>query len=133
MIDRAAFLADLLGTPYDADERHCWWLTRLVQLHLFGRTLPFVGATAVAHPRYRAGLFASHPERGNWHEISRPVDGAVAMMGLNRLHDIHAGVYLVTAGGGRIIHTDEPHGVVLDIPMEMAAVRTWRIAYFVPA
>jgi hypothetical protein len=132
-MDRAAFLDRIIGTPYDKAEHHCWWLFALVQREVFGRQVPEVDAKAIGSARERARVFAGHDERSRWVEALRPSDGSGVMMSKNRLHDIHCGVYLLTPAGGRIIHTDAPHGVVLDTPVELAQSRGWRLGYFEPA
>ncbi|MCJ2009185.1 glycoside hydrolase [Methylobacterium sp. J-092] len=129
--DRPAFLAGLRGTPYDRAERHCWWLASLLQAALYGRELPGAERRLVDDPRARAAALASHPARSRWQRVSRPVDGALVLMGRVAGRETHCGVYLAE-GGGRIWHTDRPHGVVADAPLELAAARGWRLAYFVP-
>jgi hypothetical protein len=128
-MDRAAFLDGLLGTPYDKAERHCWWLVSLVERELFGRSLPAVDNKVIGGARERARIFAGHNERTRWVDAPQPRDGSIAMMSKNRLHDVHCGVYLLTPAGGRILHTDAPHGVVFDSPAELTHARGWRVAY----
>lgn len=54
-------------------------------------------------------------------------------MGRNSRDQTHCGVYLDLPQGGRIIHADEPHGVVLDDPVELRESRRWRLMFLVPA
>lgn len=131
MSDRAAFLRQWRGTPYDTVERHCWWLASLVQAELFGRTLPAADPGLVANARARAATMATHPARAEWREIETPVDGALVLMGKVAGAETHCGVYLAQ-DGGLILHTDERHGVVLDPPLELAAARRWRLTYLIP-
>ena len=128
-MDRPAFIAGLIGTPYNRAGRHCWWLAGLVEAELFGRTLP-IGPEVDPGIRARAALIADHPERHRWHRVDHPDDGDLALLARVPGRDIHCGVYLADRLG--IIHTDEPHGVVIDTPLELEQVRRWRIAYHRP-
>lgn len=126
---RAAFIASLIGTPYARAGRHCWWLAGLVQAELFGRALP-VGPEISPHRRERARLLSGHPERARWACFDLPEDGDLVLMARAPGRDIHCGVYLADRLG--VIHTDEPHGVVVDTPLELEQIRRWRLSYYRP-
>ena len=130
MSDRPAIIAGLLGTPYDKVERHCWWLATLVERDVFGRDLPAgPGADPGRHERSR--LLANHPARQEWQAHPAPNDGDLVLMGRVEGKDIHCGVYLADHRG--IIHTDEPHGVVIDTVLDLQQVRRWRVSYYRPS
>ncbi|KQO89160.1 hypothetical protein ASF36_23635 [Methylobacterium sp. Leaf90] len=92
--DRIIFLCRWRGTPYDKDERNCWWLAALAQAELFGRALPAADPALVADVRARAETMATHPARAEWREIPAPVDGALVLMGKVAGAETHCGVYL---------------------------------------
>lgn len=125
MSDRAAFIAGLIGTPYDKMEHHCWWLVGLVERELAGISLP-VAAYAGRHERAR--ILAAHPERTRWRQVPRPADLDVVLMARAPGQDIHAGVYLADRRG--VIHTDDPHGVVVDTMLELEQSRRWRVSIY---
>lgn len=127
MIDRATLIAELLGTPYDRQDRNCWWLVATVQRELYGRELPIA---PYADRNERARILGSHPERARWIQVGQPADGAVVLMARVAGKDIHAGVFL--ADRRAVIHTDEPHGVVLDTPLELEQSRRWRLTFYQP-
>lgn len=134
MTDREAFLEKVLGTPYDRIERQCFWLASKAQRELFGRALPVPSAEELAAaPEERARLFRDHPARREWRLVPQPVDGAHVFMS-RRLGpgDVHCGIYLVLPQGGRVLHTNTPHGVVLDTLVELRQVRGWRPTFLVP-
>jgi hypothetical protein len=130
---RVAYLAALRGLPYDRRERHCWWLASTLQRDLFGRALPLATPDLVADPRARAAALATRPERARWHELGGPADGALVLMGRTAGRETHCGVYLAASDGGAVWHTDAPHGVVADWPLELARARHWRLTYLLPA
>ncbi|MFE1598179.1 glycoside hydrolase [Methylobacterium sp. ID0610] len=128
---RADFLRAVRGKPYDRDALNCWQLASLTQWTLFGRVLPVADPALVADVRERVRVLATHPERANWREIAAPVDGALVLMGRGPGKEEHCGTWLAD-DGGLILHTDEPHGVVLDPPLEIVQARRWRLTYLVP-
>lgn len=136
MIDAAAYVSGLINQPWTRDGRHCWWLVREVQRDLFGRDLPpvlYAGCGGGEGRRYRRELFAGHAERARWREIIRPAHGAIALMRrrVATKNDYeHAGVWLDLDGGG-VLHTDAPHGVVLDT-LPQLVLRGWVPTWFIP-
>ena len=129
--ERAAFLRSIRGRAYDRDAFNCWHLAGLVQATLFGRLLPVADPALVADVRARARVLATHPARADWREVTTPVDGALVLMGKTHGAEEHAGTWL-SEDGGLILHTDEPHGVALDPPLELAAAHRWRLTYLIP-
>ncbi len=100
-------------------------------MQLFGRLLPVADPALVADTRERARVLAVHPARAAWQPIATPVDGALVLMGKTAGAETHAGTWLAE-DGGLILHTDEPHGVALDPPLELAAAHRWRLTYLIP-
>ena len=98
---------------------------------MFGRLLPAVDPLLISDLRERARVLATHPARSEWVAIPQPEDGAMVLMGKVAGAETHAGTWLAE-DGGLILHTDEPHGVALDPPLEIAQARRWRITYLVP-
>lgn len=130
--DLAPYLDDLIGKPWERRGVHCWALVQQVQRDLFGREVP-LGPLAVPAREVRRELFSLNAETVGWREVPMPEHGAVARMYRNggAPEDLeHAGVYLAI-DGGRVLHTDLPHGVVLDNMIELK-VRGWVPRWFVP-
>lgn len=136
MDDLGAYVSDLINTPWERSRLHCWSTVCKVQRDVFGRALPVVfdaGGGGGEGRRYRREAFAGHAERGRWTEVGVPRHGAVALMRRSAAPAgdyEHAGVWLDLDGGG-VLHSDYPHGVVFDSPIELAA-RGWVPAWFVP-
>lgn len=103
----------------------------MAQATLAGRLLPTAEPLLITDLRERARVLATHPVRSEWMAIPRPVDCAMVLMGRVAGAETHAGTWLAE-DGGLILHTDEPHGVALDPPLEIAQARRWRITYLVP-
>lgn len=59
-----------------------------------------------------------------------PSDGDIVLMGRAHGQDIHCGVYLADQRG--VIHTDAPHGVVIDTVLELRQSRRWRLSFYRP-
>ncbi|MFC4172630.1 glycoside hydrolase [Microvirga sp. GCM10011540] len=132
-VDLGAYLNGLIGRPWERRGVHCWALVQQVQRDLFGREVP-LGPLAVPARGKRRELFSINAEAVGWREVAAPVHGAVARMsrvGGNPADLEHAGVYLAL-DGGRVLHTDHPHGVVLDSLLELQKVRGWLPRWFVP-
>lgn len=130
MVDRAAYLQGILGRPYDEATAHCWWLTALVQRELYGRSVPGSDEPLPAQDD-RARMLREGVEAHGWQEHADPADGDIVMM--SRFAGgprEHCGVYI--AGRG-VLHTDRPHGVVIDTLTELRHVRLWRPSFFRPA
>lgn len=119
----------LVGQPYERTGRHCWWLVRLVQHEVFGRTLPGGPAMLPGSASVRARHFRCHPERLAWVEHPAPADGDLVLMGKAPGRDIHCGVWLADRGG--VIHTDAGHGVVIETLVELRA-RGWHPSFHRP-
>lgn len=125
----------LINAPWVRDGRNCWRLVREV-VSLLGYELPVVMDVA---PIGRSGreikrdLFANHPERANWIKAVRPQQWALALLHKKHLPPDeveHAGVYF-GSGGGRILHSSPPHGVVYDSMAELK-LRGWSPILLVP-
>jgi len=132
-VDLGAYLAAVRGRPWERRGLHCWALVQQVERDLFGREVP-LGPAAVPPREERRALFAVDAEAVGWQEVPLPEHGAVVRMyrvGGNPVDLEHAGVYLAVEGG-RILHTDDPHGVVLDSLIELKKVRGWVPRWFVP-
>ncbi|TDR94210.1 glycoside hydrolase [Enterovirga rhinocerotis] len=129
-MSRAAFVDDLLGTPYDQRSAHCWWLTGLVQRVVFGRILPGADDPLPA-PRDRAGALRDGVAALGWREHPAPEDGDVVMM--SRLAggpQDHVGTFLADRRG--VLHTDTWHGVVIDTLTELRQLRRWHPHFYRP-
>jgi hypothetical protein len=125
MRDPSAYVADLIGRPWDARGLHCWALVERTVRDLWGVELPAV--LEAPGRRAKAALFAGHPARAGWREARPPLPWAVALMhrrgGPPELIE-HAGVYL-PLDGGVVLHVDHPHGVVVDSLFALPRVRVW--------
>lgn len=128
-----AYLAGLIGQPWERHGLHCWRIVVKVQKDLFGRTVPF-GHKNMVRREDRIGLMSLKAEDYGWREVEQPEHGAVVRM--YRVGGIptdleHAGVYLALEAG-RVLHSDQPHGVVLDTLPQLLNVRGWVPRWFVP-
>lgn len=143
MTDRAAYLTNLIGKPWAADGEgpdawHCWALAQDVQARLFDRVLPKVVLPEPLTLRWMMQTLATHEEARRWREVP-PLDGIIragdgALVSMARLERaFHVGVYLRAEGG--IIHADERHGVMLEMPARLRARGWCRLRYheLVPA
>ena len=124
----------LINQPWTRDKNHCWRLVVEV-VGLFGYQLPAV-IEAVPKPQEKQSLFKGHQERTNWREVD---EGTLAEWAVVLMYkpwktpvDLeHAGVWL-RFEGGKVLHSDAPHGVVLDSLVELRALRRWVPLLFVP-
>lgn len=124
--DAAGFANRMRGLPYCPTGLHCWELTRLCQLEVFGRVLPAVLAVPESKVAL-ARLMARRNGYAGWRPVDAPEHGAVAFL-TRRGHGpsraaIHAGTWLSLDGGG-LLHTDDPHGVAFETLPELSA-RNW--------
>ncbi len=132
--DLSGFIATHIGRPYEKTGLHCWELTRLCQVEVFGRVLPIV-LSVPDSKRELVELMARRDEANDWRQVAEPQHGAVAFM-TRRGHGpsrtaVHCGTYLAIDGGG-LLHTDEEHGVVFDSLLELSA-RNWAPpSFYVP-
>lgn len=137
---RADILAEvsaIMNEPWDPVGKHCWSVTTRI-VALFGYTLPPVIEIAPEGGKeardLRLDLFASHPERRKWRKTEVPTDWAIVLMHHKARPPEaieHSGVFL-NIDGGRVLHSDHPHGVVLDLPQDLLNVRRWSPIYVVP-
>lgn len=127
------YVQSLVGQPWERHGLHCWSLVERVQWEVFGREVP-LGPAGVPVRQKRRELFSADAKQFGWKEVPAPEHGAVVRMyrvGGNPADLEHAGVYLAI-DGGLILHTDAPHGVVLDSLVALK-VRGWCPRWFVPA
>lgn len=127
------FLRRMVGQPWDRHGLHCWRVVCEAQSEVFGRDLPFCDHHMVVRDK-RLALMGMSAENYGWREVAGPVHGAVARM--YRTGGIptdleHAGVWFAI-GPGFLLHSDEPHGVVLDTMQQLTTVRGWVPRWFVP-
>lgn len=120
MIDRIAFLEDLIGRPYrigatGPDAFDCYGLARHVQANLYGVSMPRLPFVAVT-TRQQAEAMLGHPELRNWCEIPehKARDGDGVLMGNVAKRDFHLGTYVVPGTAGVVLHINEKCGVVAD-------------------
>jgi hypothetical protein len=128
-----AYIQPLINAPWTRHGLHCWKLVGDVQADLFGREIPFRDYHNCPPRERRKGLLSLRAEEYGWHEVSAPEHGAVVRMyreGGDPADLEHAGVFFAYQGG-RVLHTDKPHGVVLDSLVELAR-RGWVPRWFVP-
>jgi hypothetical protein len=136
--DRASVINTLLGRPYRSggngpDAFDCYGLTRWLQERLYGRDMPAFSLPADAGRFAIAAAIVAHPERHNWVEAERPVDGALAIMSRQEC-GFHMGTF-VDVDGGVVVHALERPGVCADAPFLLStpAGGRWRIRWNVPA
>jgi hypothetical protein len=128
MIDRSVYLDSLVSRPWTPDQ-HCWAFVCDVRRALFNcEALPPFGVDLVNDLPRRLDTFATHIARTEWVEVFNPHDGDVVIM--TRPGLLHAGLYLVTDGRGRVWHSDRPHGVTADTLTELTQLRRWKPRFF---
>lgn len=124
MIDRAAYLNALKSQKWTRDA-NCWAFVLQVCRDLFGcESLPLIEAALVDDKSRRTAAFAGHPARTVWRNVETPADGDLVIM--TRPGDLHAGIFLVTDGRGRVWHRDVHHGLADDTLMEITELRRWK-------
>ena len=126
----------LMGTPYSLGGQmpgtvDCYGCATRLQRELFGRDMPDFAMPATAGRVAIAAAIAVHPERGNWVEVSSPVDGALVTMARNDC-GYHIGTWLAE-DGGLIVHALENVGVVADTMPALMALGWRRFRFHVPA
>lgn len=125
----------LINQPWVRDGRNCWRVTREVVAAL-GYKLPPVLEVAPGGKEGRSiksDLFNTHPERGNWQEVTSTDTWALVLMHRPFRPAVvleHSGIYFAT-NGGRILHSCDPHGVVFDTMSELK-LRNWVPIFLVP-
>jgi hypothetical protein len=131
-----AYLSKLVGTPWERKGLHCWRIVVQVQRDLFGRAIPFGDRNMVNRDTLK-GLMGLDCAEYGWREVAAPEHGAVARMyrqGGDPKDLEHAGVYLALPGSPPLVlHTDNPHGVVLDTLAQLTTQRGWVPRWFVPS
>lgn len=133
-----SYIQRLVGQPYQRNGLHCWALVIQVQRDLFGRELPLI-MSAVPMPYSKTWADVRHwlsrpAEEYGWQEADHPQHGCVVRMHRPHRHSAeidHVGVYF-DIDGGVVLHTDDPHGVVLDTLSEIRSVRNYTPRFFVP-
>ena len=128
-----AYIQRLVGQPWQRGGLHCWALVVRVQRDLFGRDLPLMRSVLPKDEEERRALLSQDAGEHGWRETKWPEHGCVVRM--YRPHEgpanlRHAGVWLDLCGG-MVLHTDDPHGVVLD-DMPTLRARGWMPRYFIP-
>jgi hypothetical protein len=126
------YIQRLIGQPWERRGLHCWALVRDVQSNVYGREIPD-GPMGVPTRSKRRELLSRDAKPFGWREVTGPQDGAVVRMhhlGGNPNDLEHAGVW-IDVDGGRVLHTDNPHGVVADTLAEIH-LRGWVPRFFVP-
>lgn len=127
-----SFVSERIGRPYDIRSANCWHLVAEAQAALYGRAVPTFSARTAAKRTTRTAAAASTPD--GWAEAAAPQDGAVVLLSRpGAAPDVHAGTMILLPHGLFCLHTDHPHGVVLDSDADLHA-RGWDVRrYFVPA
>lgn len=126
----AEFLDGIANRPWTPRE-NCWWLASRFQFEVFGRVLPMARVPKSDARRHK--LLHSHPARARWNRTDRPVHGALVLMSSMpepRL-DRHCGT-LICMPSPIVVHTDNPHGVVIDDLMTCRQ-RGWFPEFYIPA
>ncbi len=109
-----------IGLPYQAGGRgpshfDCWGLVWLIYGQVFGIQLPQmpgVGLGVSGTPTCVA-LFGSHIEQ-DWTRINKPFDGCGVAMSQKKDCIHHAGVYVHSSDGGKVVHSWDGTPAVAD-------------------
>lgn len=120
--------ADYIGKPWvvasdGPDSYDCWGLVVAVQRRLYGHDLSII-PVAENDMKTLIRTMRDHPERQNWHSVTVPHEGDVALLRQSR-HPIHVGVWLDVDGGG-ILHAVQGAGVVFQ-SLNNLAMTGWKI------
>lgn len=133
VVDRDAFLNELVSLPWEKDGLNCWSFVCLMRKTLFNDdSLPYYDGDKIRDKVGRLELVENHAARDFWQIVEQPQDGDLVMMtraGSTREPDSHAGIYLITDGQGLVWHTDVFHGVTADTLMEVQ-MRRWKLVFF---
>ena len=135
-MNRAEFLAPLIGQPWAWQSRNCWDFACHVERELFGRELPGVLVPAELSKRWVLDEIANNPERDLWQEVApsaygmiAAADGALVLMA-HLKHAAHVGVWLKPES--RVIHCSEAHGVCFE-PVLALQMMGWRnLSFYEP-
>lgn len=100
-----------IGRPWERINHDCWGFFRLVQQERFGRDIPAVELSDY-RAKTKAALLDSHPHRLAWQEVSRAElqEGDGVRMA-STSNPGHVGLW-IDVDGGRVLHCDEPYGVM---------------------
>jgi hypothetical protein len=136
MMDRAVFLAPLIGERWAWQSRNCWDFACHVQRELFGRDLPRVAVPTDFSKRWVLESIERHTERAAWREVPdgpgglvRAADGALVLMA--HLHfPAHIGVWLRPEA--RVIHCSEHHGVCFESVLALRQIGWKRLTFYEP-
>jgi hypothetical protein len=136
MMDRAAFLAPLIGEQWAWQSRNCWDFACHVQRELFGRVLPRVAVPADLSKRWVLESIDRHSERDAWREIPdgpgglvTAADGALVLMAHLRF-PAHIGVWLWPKA--RIVHCSEQHGVCCETVLALRQMGWKKLTFYQP-
>jgi hypothetical protein len=136
MMNRAEFLAPLIGAPWAWQSRNCWDFACHVQSGLFGRELPRVAVPADLSKRWILESIERHPERAAWREVPAgpgglvaAADGALVLMAHLRF-PAHIGVWL--QGEARVIHCSEQHGVCCESVLALRQMGWRKLTFYQP-
>jgi hypothetical protein len=126
-----SFVSSRINRAYDLRTANCWHLVAECQKEVYGREVPKFSARTAASRKSRAAAASVVPE--GWAETNAPEDGAVVLLSRpGAAPDTHAGTVVRLPNGFFTLHTDDPHGVVIDDDASLAA-RGWTVRkFFIP-
>lgn len=135
-VNRAEFLAALIGGAWNWRSYNCWQFACHVQKALFGRELPHVDVPADLSKRWLLNELTWHPERTRWRAVpDGPAylvlaqDGALVLMAHSK-YPAHVGVWLKPEG--RVIHCDTGNGVACETPLALRQSGWLKMTFFEP-
>ena len=133
---RTAFLASVIGQPWQWQGGNCWDFACHVERELFDRSLPLAAVPRDLSKRWVLQAFDRHPERDEWDEVPEgpgglvaAQDGALVLMAHLRLPG-HIGVWLNPEGF--VIHCSEANGVCAETTMALRQQGWKHLRFFEP-
>jgi len=111
-----------LGLPFENGETDCYGLVRKVYKEQFLIDLPVISVDSLNTISVVRSMVEY--DRSSWRKVTKPQDGDVVQMGhANRPH--HVGIW-VDSGCGKILHSTEQYGAIIQSPQQ-AKANGWKI------
>lgn len=112
------------------DSYDCWGFAVMVQRDHFDRILPDI-EDRQSDSLNAARTIATHDERDNWYEVSKPANGDLVLMARRNV-PVHIGVWVHANARGGVLHCVEKSGVVYSDIRSLQSMGFGGLTYFHP-